>query len=397
MVLHSDTSESCPCHLSSSVLHAESGAPVEKLLFSAEVVKINRKEKHQRRALILTDVALYNFSFSFFGSVFSNLKRRIAHTDLGGIVLSRSSDECVVRVVNDYDYRYIIERRSEVVEVLSKCYQALSGGKPLAVAFSQETDLGCETKTKDAMCSAAAAAASGAAALADAVDAVEIEEEPPSSEGFRHRGVIREGWLAKKKGLHEKWELKYFVLTCDRLSYHSVQVQGVYDIDSDKVFAHSVSDDVKAPSNDAASEMSSDSGNSNSSSNARSASSSGEAGFGASGAFASTKSAESRRASVRRMSTIGGSSTDLFDHYLTLVLGDRSSLDLAAASSLDLANWTHELKNKGELQGWLMMKLGRASKAWRRVFLYLRGSRMWFYAMEPKVCESARGSGQKLS
>jgi hypothetical protein len=376
-------------------LHAESGAPVEKLLFSAEVVKINRKEKHQRRALILTDVALYNFSFSFFGSVFSNLKRRIAHTDLGGIVLSRTSDECVVRVINDYDYRYIIERRSEVVEVLSKCYQALSGGKPLAVAFSQETDLGCETKTKDSMSSAAAASASGAAALADAVDAVEIEEEPPCSEGFRHRGVIREGWLAKKKGLHEKWELKYFVLTCDRLSYHSVQVQGVYDIDSEKVFAHSVSDDIKAPSNAAAShssETSSDCSNSNSSSTTRSASSSGEAGSGASGAFASTKSAESRRASVRRMSTIGGSSADLFDHYLTLVLVDRSTIDLAADSALDLANWTHELKNKGALQGWLMMKLGRASKAWRRVFLYLRGSRMWFYAMEPKVCESARGS-----
>lgn len=384
-------------------MHAESGAPVEKLLFSAEVVKINRKEKHQRRALILTDAALYNFSFSFFGSVFSNLKRRIAHTDLGGIVLSRTSDECVVRVVNDYDYRYIIERRSEVVEVLSKCYQALSGGKPLAVAFSQETDLGCETKTKDSMCSAAAASSSGAAALADAVDAVEIEEEPPCSEGFRHRGVIREGWLAKKKGLHEKWELKYFVLTCDRLSYHSVQVQGVYDIDSEKVFAHSKSDDAKAPSPSNAdashsSETSSDSCNSNSSSNARSASSSnssGEAGFSASGAFASTKSAESRRASVRRMSTIGGSSADLFDHYLTLVLGDRSSLDLAADSALVLANWTHELKNKGELQGWLMMKLGRATKAWRRVFLYLRGSRMWFYAMEPKVCALARVSEQK--
>jgi hypothetical protein len=109
--------------------------PVERLLFSAEVIKINRKDKEQKRALILTNCALYNFSFSFFGSVFSNLKRRIPYSDIASVLLSRSSDECLIQVNNDYDYRFVITQRAEVVEVVSKCYQQMCS-KALNVQFS---------------------------------------------------------------------------------------------------------------------------------------------------------------------------------------------------------------------------------------------------------------------
>jgi hypothetical protein len=60
--------------------HKLYGGEMESLLFSDTVIKINRKEKQQSRAMLITSAAVYNFGFplsSWFGTIFSHLKRRI--------------------------------------------------------------------------------------------------------------------------------------------------------------------------------------------------------------------------------------------------------------------------------------------------------------------------------
>ena len=90
---------------------------LESVQFSDEVIKINRKEKHQQRcasaacmllnrfvtcsALVITNHAIYNFA----PKKFSSCKRSIPIRELKAVILSRASDEMVFQVDKSYDYR----------------------------------------------------------------------------------------------------------------------------------------------------------------------------------------------------------------------------------------------------------------------------------------------------
>jgi hypothetical protein len=63
----------------------------------------------------------------------------------------------------------------------------------------------------------------------------EITDEPQMSSGWRMPGVLHEGWLSKQKGQSDRWELKYFVLTSDRLSYHTPRLLATYKVDPQQV------------------------------------------------------------------------------------------------------------------------------------------------------------------
>lgn len=112
-----------------------SGAPAdaqpERVVLSDLVVKTNRKGKRQTRALVITDQAVYNFKHKSY----SSFKRRIPITSLAQVYRNDSSNEFVLHVHDDYDYRFESQRREEVVAVLASLHDALTGFKLAAVAM----------------------------------------------------------------------------------------------------------------------------------------------------------------------------------------------------------------------------------------------------------------------
>lgn len=73
----------------------------EQVVFSDFVIKINRKDKEQTRVILLTNKAVYNLLPSAYGKC----KRRIALETIASITASSISDEFVLHVPEEYDYR----------------------------------------------------------------------------------------------------------------------------------------------------------------------------------------------------------------------------------------------------------------------------------------------------
>ena len=72
----------------------------EKIIFSDSIIKINKKLVEQKRDLIITDQALYNFNNN-------SLKRRLPIKSIKGLTASKTSDEFVIHGEDaEYDYHY---------------------------------------------------------------------------------------------------------------------------------------------------------------------------------------------------------------------------------------------------------------------------------------------------
>ena len=117
----------------------------EVVIFSDIVVKINKKEKEQQRALLITDKALYNLMPNSFGKC----KRRIALHGVVSITASDSSGEFVLHVPDEYDYRFSSSQKPVIVKLLSELILDLTSNK-LAVNHVNADDLKERTLTKAA-------------------------------------------------------------------------------------------------------------------------------------------------------------------------------------------------------------------------------------------------------
>jgi len=82
--------------------HVPEGEASEVVIYSNFVIKINKRGKEQRRALLLTDKGIYNLMPKAYGTC----KRRIALDSIMGITNSTTSEEFVVHIPNEYDYRF---------------------------------------------------------------------------------------------------------------------------------------------------------------------------------------------------------------------------------------------------------------------------------------------------
>ncbi len=143
------------------------GKAMESVLFSDSVYKINRKDKPQKRDLVVTTLNIYNFEPASYGK----FKRFFSISKLKGLVLQKGSNEMLLKVKDEYDYRYVmfsfvdwtghvtrtppdcglgpaadrffvgagryeVVRQAELVKILSAQYTSLTGGLPLTVTFS---------------------------------------------------------------------------------------------------------------------------------------------------------------------------------------------------------------------------------------------------------------------
>jgi serine/threonine protein kinase len=116
----------------------------ETISHSEFLIKINRRGRRQRRILLLTNLALYNLLPKSF-----KVRRRIELNNIEAVILSEASDEFVVHVPLEYDYRFESRNRDEVVDAISRAYRSTIGHK-LRVRSVAVPDLRRHTVTRTA-------------------------------------------------------------------------------------------------------------------------------------------------------------------------------------------------------------------------------------------------------
>jgi len=127
------------------VLAKYSDGTPETVFFSDYLVKVNPRDKPQERVLLITNKAIYNLLPTDYGKC----KRRISLDDLDSMTVSKASDEFVLHVPREYDYRLMSLRKAEVVAVIEHVFKNCTGEK-LIVEYSPQIVLKsvCITRTQ---------------------------------------------------------------------------------------------------------------------------------------------------------------------------------------------------------------------------------------------------------
>jgi len=110
----------------------------ERVMFSDFVIKINRKDKEQTRVMLITDSCYYNIM----PNNYAKCKRRIDLKDLLGVSVSQVSDEFVIHVPEEYDYRFKSSKKDVIIDILQKLVvkrsKAVDGGKIKKLAIKPQ-------------------------------------------------------------------------------------------------------------------------------------------------------------------------------------------------------------------------------------------------------------------
>jgi len=103
----------------------KTGKGVENVHFSDFVIKINRKEKEQTRVMLITNKAVYNVLPNNYGKC----KRRIDIEKLVAVTASKISDEFVIHIPDEYDYRFKSNKKEKICEILGLLYKEQDSNK----------------------------------------------------------------------------------------------------------------------------------------------------------------------------------------------------------------------------------------------------------------------------
>jgi len=122
-------------------------SPTESLLYSGEMLKINKKKHKQKRKIIITTENIYNIKDdNFFLSALSSMgltslvKRKIALTKISAIVYARLGNEFVIHVPDEFDYRIVDRHKDRLIEYIlyALCTQ---GREELLFYFNGDVEL----------------------------------------------------------------------------------------------------------------------------------------------------------------------------------------------------------------------------------------------------------------
>lgn len=108
----------------------------EKVAFSDFVIKINRKGKEQTRTILITDKAVYNLMPNNYGKC----KRRVGIDRIASVTVSAISDEFVMHVPEEYDYRYKSSKKDQILQALKSQKKSI-GEKGLASSTAKQATL----------------------------------------------------------------------------------------------------------------------------------------------------------------------------------------------------------------------------------------------------------------
>eukprot|EP00300_Choanocystis_sp_HF-7_P033095 c45388_g1_i1.p1 GENE.c45388_g1_i1~~c45388_g1_i1.p1 ORF type:complete len:233 (-),score=50.53 c45388_g1_i1:76-774(-) len=93
-----------------------------KVQFADYAIKVNRRNKMQKRVLLITDLAIYNMD-----TVNYKIKRRIDLKLLGSVSMSTLPDNFfALHIPNEYDYLMVSGRKTEIVTVLMLNHENLT-------------------------------------------------------------------------------------------------------------------------------------------------------------------------------------------------------------------------------------------------------------------------------
>lgn len=101
----------------------------EEIVFSDDVMKVNRKKQHQKRKLMITNRHLYNLEMPMFSNT-PTCKRRIELADITKIIVSTTSEHIVLCVPKEYDYHYVSARKQVIQDVIMTYREQVYGEKP---------------------------------------------------------------------------------------------------------------------------------------------------------------------------------------------------------------------------------------------------------------------------
>jgi serum/glucocorticoid-regulated kinase 2 len=131
--------------------HGKNTPLPEIVKFSDFVVKINKKGKEQTRVMLITNKAIYNLMPNNYGKC----KRRIDVAEIGSITASQMSDEFVLHVPAEYDYRFKSAKKEVICKTLQELFKKYmvkqtdkGKKKKLKVVFIQQSDLKDRALTK---------------------------------------------------------------------------------------------------------------------------------------------------------------------------------------------------------------------------------------------------------
>jgi hypothetical protein len=144
------------------------------ILFSDIVIKINRKGRPQDRVFLVTTAGIYNLS----PTQPRTCKRRIDLRAVAGVTVSGVSNEFVLHVPAEYDYRISASRKLEAINAIVAANAVLTGGGgkgSVSVHVTDAVDLGGVTtlRTMAGAKKRAGTLGRGGGAVVDIVDDVD--------------------------------------------------------------------------------------------------------------------------------------------------------------------------------------------------------------------------------
>jgi len=167
----------------------------EEIKFSDFVTKINRKDKEQTRVLLITDKHMYNLMPNNYGK----MRRQIPLPNICGISSTVTTDEFVVHVPDEYDYRFKSSRKAVIIDVLKTVCK-------IKVTLVEKKDLKDETVTKPQ------ARLMEREAILKRKRDLGLKEEKSDEEDKKEIGGGGAEWLSGFKGTQGKVQIEDFEL-----------------------------------------------------------------------------------------------------------------------------------------------------------------------------------------
>lgn len=97
----------------------------ETIIYSRNLIKINRKGREQERCLLVTSKAVYNLV----PKQYSKCKRRIKLEDIASVTMSTTSDEFAIHIPAEYDYRFKSNDKEKIAELLQNTIKKIADVK----------------------------------------------------------------------------------------------------------------------------------------------------------------------------------------------------------------------------------------------------------------------------
>lgn len=117
--------------------------PPETIFFSDVVIKINAILKRQKRNMIISDKAVYNFDGK-------SMKTRLPFTIFKGLTVGETIDEFIIHCSgNDHDYYFVSQKKKTIIEIMAKNYQNSTGSELNIILFNLKTLENFVTKESD--------------------------------------------------------------------------------------------------------------------------------------------------------------------------------------------------------------------------------------------------------